>query len=57
MSELNQIFDTINLGLVITDRELRVRHWNRWMSRCSKIEPEVILGIQGRSRVPPAAGR
>ena len=44
MSELRQIFDTINLGLVIMDRELQVRHWNRWMARCSKIAPEVILG-------------
>jgi diguanylate cyclase len=44
MSELKQIFDTINLGLVIMDRELQVRHWNRWMARCSKIAPEEILG-------------
>jgi diguanylate cyclase (GGDEF)-like protein len=44
MSELEQIFDTINLGLVILDRDLKVRHWNRWMARCSKIEPEQILG-------------
>ena len=44
MNELNQIFDTINLGLVIMDRQLQVRHWNRWMARCSKIAPEAILG-------------
>jgi diguanylate cyclase (GGDEF)-like protein len=44
MSELRQIFDTINLGLVIMDRDLQVRYWNRWMSRCSKIAPEAILG-------------
>ena len=44
MSELEQIFDTINLGLVIMDRELQVRHWNRWMARCSKIDPGIILG-------------
>jgi diguanylate cyclase len=44
MNELQQIFDTINLGLVIMDRDLKVRHWNRWMARCSKIPPEEILG-------------
>jgi len=44
MHELQQIFDTINLGLVILDRDLKVRHWNRWMARCSKIAPEAILG-------------
>ena len=44
MNELQQIFDTINLGLVILDRDLKVRHWNTWMARCSKIAPEAILG-------------
>ena len=44
MNELQQIFDTINLGLVIMDRDLKVLHWNRWMARCSTIPPEVILG-------------
>ena len=44
MNELQQVFDTINLGLVILDRKLRVRHWNPWIARRSKITPEEILG-------------
>lgn len=43
-SEFAQIFDTVNIGLVILDRELRVRHWNRWMAARSAIPADRILG-------------
>ena len=44
MNELDQIFDTVNIGLVIMDRELKVKHWNRWMSQHSRIAAEEIVG-------------
>jgi len=28
---LQQIFDAINLGIVILDRDLKIKEWNRWM--------------------------
>ena len=44
MSELQQIFDTVNVGLVVMDRELNVTQWNRWMSQHSGIAAEKIVG-------------
>jgi diguanylate cyclase (GGDEF)-like protein/PAS domain S-box-containing protein len=44
MSELAQIFDTVNIGLVTFDRELRVLYWNRWMELHSGISAEKIIG-------------
>src|ERR1039457_3624459 len=44
MNELSQIFDTVNIGLVILDRDYNVRHWNRWMSLNSGIAHEKIIG-------------
>jgi len=31
---LNQVFDAINIGIVILDREMKVKKWNRvgWRS-------------------------
>lgn len=43
-NEFAQIFDTVNIGLVILDREIRIRHWNRWMETRSGISEEKILG-------------
>lgn len=40
----NQIFDAINIGLVILDRDLKVKKWNRWMEIHSGISEEKILG-------------
>jgi len=40
----NQIFDMVNLGLVILDKEYRVYKWNRWMELHSGIEAEKITG-------------
>ncbi len=44
MSELAQIFDTVNIGLVTFDRELRVLYWNRWMELHSGITAAEIIG-------------
>jgi len=41
-----RIFEVINIGLVILDPDLTVRHWNRWMELHSGI-PEA--GIVGKS--------
>ena len=45
MSELlTQIFDTVNIGVVTFDRELRVQFWNRWMELHSDISAGEIIG-------------
>jgi diguanylate cyclase (GGDEF)-like protein/PAS domain S-box-containing protein len=41
---LNQIFDAINLGIVILDRDLKVQKWNRWMEIHSGIEAAQVVG-------------
>lgn len=43
MLESNQIFSTINIGLVILDREYSVKSWNQWMSHHSGINEQDIL--------------
>lgn len=42
--ELNQIFDTVNFGLVVFDRGMAVQHWNRWMAMHSGIPAARIVG-------------
>jgi diguanylate cyclase (GGDEF)-like protein len=44
MNELSQILDSVNLGLVILDTELRVRYWNRWMESHSGMPAERLVG-------------
>ncbi|MRR55243.1 MAG: sensor domain-containing diguanylate cyclase [Deltaproteobacteria bacterium] len=44
MNELSQLFDTVNIGLVVLDCELRVRYWNRWMEHYSGVPVERIAG-------------
>jgi diguanylate cyclase (GGDEF)-like protein len=39
-----QVFDMVDIGLIILDRDLRVRHWNRWMQLHSGIYPDKIVG-------------
>ncbi|MBI4687896.1 MAG: diguanylate cyclase [Nitrospirae bacterium] len=41
-----QIFDSINIGIVILDRDLKVYGWNRWMEVHSGINKEKIKGKQ-----------
>lgn len=40
----SQVFDMVDIGLVILDKELHVRYWNRWMQLHSTIVPEKIIG-------------
>ncbi|MFO7558122.1 MAG: diguanylate cyclase [Desulfobacterales bacterium] len=40
----SQIFDMLDVGIVILDRDLHVFKWNRWMTIHSKINPEEIIG-------------
>ncbi len=40
---LNQIFEMVNMGLVVLDRELKVTHWNHWMETHSGISREKIV--------------
>jgi hypothetical protein len=35
-----QVFDMVDIGLVILDKDLRIRHWNRWMQLHSGIDSE-----------------
>ncbi|MBF0225009.1 MAG: diguanylate cyclase [Desulfobacterales bacterium] len=40
----SQIFDMINSGIVILDRDLKVVKWNRWMENYSKIPANDVIG-------------
>ena len=40
----SQIFDIINIGLVILDKEMNVFKWNRWMEVNSGISADEITG-------------
>ena len=40
----SQVFDMVDVGLVILDRDLVVRYWNRWMQLHSPIPAQDILG-------------
>lgn len=40
----NQIFDAINIGLVILDKDLKVKKWNRWMEIHSGMTEEKLVG-------------
>lgn len=40
----SQVLDMVDIGLVILDRNLCVRYWNRWMQLHSAIEPDKIIG-------------
>ena len=40
----NQIFDMVNVGIVILDRDLCVYKWNRWMEIHSGISSKKIVG-------------
>jgi len=40
----SQVFDMVDIGLVILDKELHVCYWNRWMQLHSAIAPDEIIG-------------
>lgn len=44
MRDYNQIFETVNLGLIILDRKLRITGWNRWLELHSGISADEIVG-------------
>ena len=44
MHKGNQILETINIGIVILERDMTVRAWNRWMAFHSGIAEDFILG-------------
>ena len=44
MHEHDQIFENINLGLMILDRDLTVKAWNRWLEQHSSIALSEISG-------------
>jgi diguanylate cyclase len=46
MNELRQIFETVNLGLVIIDCEMKVCSWNRWLALQSGMAEESVVGSQ-----------
>ena len=44
LHELTQIFDTVNIGLVVLDRDVKITYWNRWMAMHSGLPSDQILG-------------
>jgi len=40
----SQVFDMVDIGLVILDKDLRIRHWNRWMQLHGAIDLDKITG-------------
>jgi len=44
LNELTQIFDTVNFGLVVLDRDLKLQYWNRWMAMHSGLPSDQIMG-------------
>ena len=43
--DFNQVFDLINIGVVILDMDLKVVYWNRWMEIHGGIKAKEIVGI------------
>lgn len=39
-----QIFDMVNLGIAVLDKELKVKEWNRWLELHTKIPADGIVG-------------
>jgi diguanylate cyclase len=49
---IEQIFNAINLGLVILDTELKIHKWNRWMEIHSGIDADDIVGKSALESFP-----
>lgn len=43
LNELTQVFDTVNFGLVVLDRDIKIQYWNRWMAMHSGIPSNQII--------------
>ncbi len=41
---INHVFDTVNLGVVILDKQMRVQYWNNWMAVHSGYTKERMIG-------------
>lgn len=41
---IHHVFDTVNIGVVLLDPELRVQYWNNWMAVHSGITKEKAIG-------------
>ncbi len=41
---LHELSDALDLGVVILDAELNIRHWNRWMEGASARLAEAVIG-------------
>lgn len=39
-----QLFDLVDIGLVILDKDLKVYKWNKWMEQHGKVPADVIIG-------------
>ena len=48
----DQIFNMVDIGLVVLDKEFRVRYWNRWMALHSGISPKEIKGVSLFEKYP-----
>jgi diguanylate cyclase len=48
----SQIFQMVNIGIVVLGSDLRVLHWNRWMALHSGIAEEEIVGTSIFDRFP-----
>ncbi len=40
----DNVLDTLNIGVIILDREMHVQYWNNWMRVRSGIEQDIIIG-------------
>lgn len=40
----SQVVDAVDVGLAVLDRDLRIRHWNRWLQLHCAIPPDQIIG-------------
>lgn len=52
MRDLEQLFSTINLGLVVIDQQFTVLRWNRWMELHSGISADEIVGSHLTEQFP-----
>src|ERR1700712_1794362 len=41
---LGTVFDTVDIGLIVLDREARIVGWNEWMARVSRRRAQDVLG-------------
>lgn len=52
MLDLSQIIESISVGLVVLDKDLKVLYWNHWMAEHSRLQPSEVLGTPIFSHFP-----